>query len=76
MKEQKSQIWIWMQHNKLRKAKFDPHDHCFTMYNENDELLLQRKRIPLDEMKTIEQSLQKKGAKRIDKQTQPFIYIS
>ena len=70
-----TQIWVWIQDNKLFKAIYNSSDGCLTIYNECDEILIRRKQVTSDQMKTIELVFSKKGAKRIDNSKKPFTYI-
>ena len=70
-----SKIWIWIQDNKLFKAVCNPLERSLTIYNENDEILVQRKGLTPNQIKTIEIVFSKKGAKRIDGNQEPFTYL-
>ena len=68
-------IWVWIEDTTLFKAVYSSSDGCLTIYNECDEILIRRKPVTPDQMKTIETVFSKKGAKRIDHCNEPFIYI-
>ncbi len=70
-----SKIWIWIEGNNLFKAVYNSSDGCLTIYNECDEILIRKKQVTPDQMKTIETVFSKKGAKRIDHCNEPYTYI-
>ena len=70
-----SKIWIWIEGNNLFKAVYSSSDGCLTIYNECDEILIRKKQVAPDQMKTIETVFSKKGAKRIGNCNEPFTYI-
>ena len=75
MNKNDSKIWIWIQDNKLFKAVCNLLERSLTIYNENDEILVQRKGLTPDQIKTIEIVFSKMNAKRIDNNKEPFTYL-
>ncbi len=75
MNKNDSKIWIWIQDNKLFKAVCNPLKRSLTIYNENDEILVQRKGLTPDQIKTIEIVFSKMNAKRMDNNKEPYTYL-
>ena len=68
-------IWIWLQNNRLIKAILSPDDGTLKIYDENDRLILRRTGLNRLQVKQIEKTIIKYGAKRLDKHAEPFKFL-
>ena len=68
-------IWIWLQNGRLVKAISSVEDGTLKIYDENDNLILKRTGLNKLQVKQIEKTIIKYGAKRLDKQAEPFKFL-
>ena len=68
-------IWIWLQNGRLTKAVLSPDDGILKIYDENDNLILKRTGLNKFQVKQIENTIIKYGAKRLDKHAEPFKFL-
>ena len=68
-------IWIWLQNGKLVKAISNPDNGTIKIYDENDNLILIRTGLDKYQIKQIEITIIKYGAKRFDKHAEPFKFL-
>jgi len=68
-------IWIWIQNGRIIKAILSIDDGTIKIYNENDQLILKRTGLNKLQVKQIENTIIKYGAKRLDKHAEPFKFL-
>ena len=68
-------IWIWLQNGRLTKAVSSVDDGTIKIYDENDNLILKRTGLNKFQIKQIETCIIKYGAKKLDKQAEPFKFL-
>lgn len=68
-------IWIWIQNGQLIKAILCEGDGTLKIYNENDKLILKRTGLNKSQIKQIEITIIKYGAKRLDQHAEPFRFL-
>jgi len=68
-------IWIWLQNSKITKAILNMNNGTIKIYDENDRLILKRTGLNKHQMKQIECTIIKYGAKRLDKHAEPFKFL-
>ena len=68
-------IWIWLQNGRLIKALSSPDDGTIKIYDENDNLILRRTGLNKFQVKQIEITIMKYGAKRLNKRAEPFKFL-
>ena len=68
-------IWIWLQNGKLMKAILCVDDGTIKIYDENDKLILKRTGLNKLQVKQIENTIIKYGAKKLDKHAEPFKFL-
>ena len=68
-------IWIWFQENKLFKAIYNHHEKNLSIYNENDQIIIKRKGLTVNQINKINIIFCNKGAKRIDGKKEPFTFL-
>ncbi|MDH7507644.1 MAG: hypothetical protein QHH15_07690 [Candidatus Thermoplasmatota archaeon] len=68
-------IWIWLQNGNLMKAIIYSDEGIIKIYDENDNLLLKRTGLSIIKIKEIEETIIKYGAKKLDKQAEPFKFL-
>ena len=68
-------IWIWLQNDKIVKAILCVNDGTLKIYDENDKLILRRTGLNKLQVKQIENTIIKYGAKKLDKHAEPFKFL-
>ena len=68
-------IWIWLQNDKIVKAILCVNDGTLKIYDENDKLILRRTGLNRLQVKQIENTIIKYGAKKLDKHAEPFKFL-
>ena len=68
-------IWIWIQNGQLIKAILCEGDGTLKIYDENDKLILKRTGLNRSQIKQIEITIIKYGAKRLDQHAEPFRFL-
>ena len=68
-------IWIWLQNGKIVKAISNVDEGTIKIYDENDNLILKRTGLNKLQVKQIENTIIKYGAKRLDKHAEPFKFL-
>jgi len=68
-------IWIWLQNDKIVKAILSVNDGTLKIYDENDKLILRRTGLNKLQVKQIENTIIKYGAKKLDKHAEPFKFL-
>ncbi len=68
-------IWIWLQNDKIVKAILSVNDGTLKIYDENDKLILRRTGLNRLQVKQIENTIIKYGAKKLDKHAEPFKFL-
>ena len=72
MTNQNVNIWIWLQNGKLMKAILNEEDGILRIFDDHDTLMLKRTGLNRIQIKQIESCIIKYGAKKLDKQAEPF----
>ena len=75
MANQNVNIWIWLQNGKLMKAILNEEDGILRIFDEYDTLILKRTGLNRIQIKQIESCIIKYGAKKLDKQAEPFKFL-
>ena len=75
MTQKNVNIWIWLQNGKLIKAITSPDDGTLKIYDERDRLVIKRTGLNKLQVKQIENTIVKYGAKRLDKDAEPFKFL-
>jgi len=68
-------IWIWLQNGGIIKAISSVEDGTLKIYDENDRLILKRTGLNKLQVKQIERTIIKYGAKRLGKHAKPFKFL-
>ena len=68
-------IWMWQNNGKIHKAISYPDDGTLVIYDEHDNILIKWTGLTPAKIKKIEVILSTSGAKRIDKNGEPFTYL-
>jgi len=68
-------IWIWLQNGKLMKAILCPEDGTLKILDEQDRLIIKRTGLNRIQIKQVENTIIKYGAKRLDKHAEPFKFL-
>jgi len=68
-------IWIWIQNGRLIKAILCEGDGTLKIYDEEDKLILKRTGLNKSQIKQIEITIIKYGAKRLDQHAEPFRFL-
>jgi len=75
MKNNNKNIWIWLQNGKLVKAILCVDDGTLKIYDENDNLILRRTGLNKLQIKQIENTIIKYGAKKLSEHAEPFKFL-
>ena len=75
MTKKKVNIWIWLQNGNIVKAISSPDDGTIKIYDKHDTLILRRTGLNKFQIKQIEITIVKYGAKRLDKHAEPFKFL-
>jgi hypothetical protein len=68
-------VWIWIHNDRLYKAISNPATKTITIYDADDKILIRRTGLTIQQIKTIELTLDTCGARRMDGHKQPFTYL-
>ena len=68
-------IWIWLQNGRIIKAISNVDEGSIKIYDENDNLILKRTGLNKFQIREIETTIIKYGAKRLDKHAEPFKFL-
>ena len=68
-------IWIWIQNGKIIKAISCEKDGILKVYDEHDRLLLKRTGLKKMQVRQIENTIKKYGAKSLDKNAHSFKFL-
>ncbi len=68
-------IWIWLQDGKPMKAIICFERGTLEIFDENDTLVLKRTGLNKKQVKKIEATVIRYGAKRLDTHQEPFRYL-
>jgi len=68
-------IWIWLQNGRLMKAISSVDDGTLKIYDENDNLILKRTGLNKLEVKLIEKTIVRYGAKKLNQHAEPFKFL-
>jgi len=75
MKTKNINIWIWLQNGRLTKAILNETDGTLRIFNENDTLILKRTGLNKQQIKAIELTIIKYGAKKLCKNAESFKFL-
>jgi small nuclear ribonucleoprotein (snRNP)-like protein len=68
-------IWIWLQNGRLIKAILSSDDGTIKIYDENNNLILRRTGLNKFQVKQIEITIRKYGAKRLSNHAESFEFL-
>ena len=68
-------IWIWLQNGKLMKAISCANDGTLKIYDENDNLIIKRTGLNKFQIRQIEKTIVRYGAKKLGKHAEPFKFF-
>ena len=68
-------IWIWLQNDRIVKAILSVDEGTLKIYDEDDKLILKRTGLNKFQVKQIENTIIKYGAKKLDKHAEPFKFL-
>lgn len=68
-------IWIWLQNGRLMKAISCVDDGTLKIYDQYDNLILKRTGLNKFQVKQVEKTIIKYGAKKISKHEGPFKFL-
>ena len=75
MKKKNKNIWIWLQNDRIFKAILCIEDGTLKIYDENDNLILRRSGLNRLQVKQIENTIIKYGAKKLSEHAEPFKFL-
>jgi hypothetical protein len=75
MTTKSANIWIWLQNGEIIKAISSVNDGTIKIYDENDNLILKLIGLTKFQVKKIENSILKYGAKRLNQHAEPFRFL-
>ncbi|KYK30645.1 MAG: hypothetical protein AYK22_03430 [Thermoplasmatales archaeon SG8-52-3] len=75
MKNKNKNIWIWLQSGKIYKAILCIDDGTLKIYDENDNLIIRRSGLSKLQVKQIENTIIKYGAKKLSEHAEPFKFL-
>lgn len=73
--EKNVNIWIWLQNGKLMKAISNVDDGTLKIYDEEDNLILKRTGLNKLQVKQIENTIVKYGAKKLNEHAESFKFL-
>ena len=68
-------IWVWMHENRMHKAVYSVYDQLLVVYNDQEEIILKRKGVTLEQFLRLEALFVSVGAKRLDGHKEPFTIL-
>ena len=68
-------IWIWLQNDRIIKAILSIDEGTIKIYDEDDNLILKRTGLNKLQVKQIEKTIIKYGAKKLGKHAEPFKFL-
>jgi hypothetical protein len=68
-------IWIWLQNGKIMKAISNVDEGTLKIYDEDDNLILKRTGLNKFQVKQVEKTIIKYGAKKLNKHAEPFKFL-
>ena len=68
-------IWIWLQNGRLTKAILNETDGTLRIFNDNDTLILKRTGLNKQQIRAIELTIIKYGAKKLSKNAESFKFL-
>ena len=75
MANKKVNIWVWIQNNRVIKAISCVDDGTIKIYDENDNLILNRTGLTRIQVKQIENNILRYGAKKLSQHAGPFRFL-
>ena len=75
MENKKTNIWIWLQNGQLYKSVSCPEDGTVCIFDANGKLMIKRSGLNKIQIKQIEQYIRKYGAKKLNKNAEPFRFL-
>jgi hypothetical protein len=75
MRTKNVNIWIWLQNDKLTKAIINETDGTIRIFDENEKLILKRTGLNKQQVKKIELTIIKYGAKKLCKNAESFKFL-
>jgi hypothetical protein len=68
-------IWVWMQDNGMHKAVYSVCEELLIVYNEQEDIILKRKGVTLEQFLRLEALFVSMGARRLDGHKEPFTFL-
>jgi len=68
-------IWIWIQNNRVLKAVLDMDIGILKIFDEFDQLIMKRTGLNIKQVREVEKSIIRYGAKRLDFHARPFRFL-
>ena len=68
-------IWIWLQNGRIMKAISNVNEGTLKIYDEDDNLVLKRTGLNKFQVKQVEKTIIKYGAKKLNKHAEPFKFL-
>lgn len=68
-------IWIWLQNGKIIKAISNVDEGTLKIYDEDDNLILKRTGLNKLQVKQVERTIIRYGAKKLNKHAEPFKFL-
>jgi len=75
MIQKNTNIWIWIQNDKIFKAILNHDEGTIRIFDENDNLIYKRTGLSRFHIKQIENTIIQYGAKRLDTHAEPFKFL-
>ena len=75
MANKKVNIWVWIQNNRVIKAISCVDEGTIKIYDENDNLILNRTGLTRIQVKQIENNILRYGAKKLSQHAGPFRFL-
>lgn len=75
MTNRNTNIWIWVQNNRILKAVSNQDTGTLIIYDEDDNILLKRTGLTKQQIKKIEVIFSNCNIKKIDDHKEPFTYL-
>jgi len=75
MKNNNKNIWIWLQNGEIFKAILCINEGTLKIYDGDDNLILRRTGLSKLQVKQIENTIIKYGAKKLSEHAEPFKFL-
>jgi hypothetical protein len=75
MTDKPKNIWFWIQNGEVYKSVSSADEGTICVYNQDDKLILKRTGLSRIQVKQIEQNIILYGAKKLNKNEEPFRFL-